>query len=292
MKRLNKHNKNLPIIIGTIFICIILISSGIIYFYFFHNKHAEQDEQNVNEQKQNESEQNVNKQKQNESEQIGNENKKQQPYEKEINKIENQNHIVTKKEEESKPVIDNGYIVGESLPEKPTYIKGVLIVNKKYPLPKNYNPGENKEARESFNRMVNDAKKEGYLLTTYSSFRSYDLQKKLYDQYVKKHGINKADRFSARPGYSEHQTGLAFDIGEVGRKNLWLTEQFGESEAGKWLAENAHKYGFILRYPKGKEHITGYMYESWHFRYVGVKIATEIKQSGLTLEEYLGIHEQ
>lgn len=184
----------------------------------------------------------------------------------------------------------NGYIEGQQLPSKPTYIQGVLIANKKYPLPKDFAPGESKEARAAFEKMAQDAKKQGFELVAFSTYRSYEYQATLYNSYVARDGKEKADRYSARPGYSEHQTGLAFDIGEKGREDLWLEEAFGESPAGKWLAENAHKYGFILRYPKGKENITGYMYEAWHFRYLGVELATKVKESGLTLEEYLGIN--
>lgn len=184
---------------------------------------------------------------------------------------------------------DNGYIVGQSLPTEPTYIDGVIIANKKYPLPKTYNPGEAVEARLAYEEMAAAARKAGYELTAFSTFRSFEYQTTLYNRYVERDGKDNADRYSARPGYSEHQTGLAFDIGEVGRKELWLTSEFGETEAGKWLAENAHFYGFILRYPKGKEDKTGYMYESWHFRYLGIPLATEVKESGLTLEEFLGI---
>jgi len=190
---------------------------------------------------------------------------------------------------ENKTVDNNGYIEGQQLPSKPTYIKGVLIANKKYPLPKDFAPGESKEARAAFEKMAQDARKHGFELVAFSTYRSYEYQQMLYNRYVQRDGKEKADRYSARPGYSEHQTGLAFDIGEKGREDLWLTEEFGESPAGKWLAANAHKYGFILRYPKGKEHITGYMYEAWHFRYLGVDLATKVKESGLTLEEYLGI---
>lgn len=196
----------------------------------------------------------------------------------------------SKEEQSQKLKVENGYIVGQNLPEKPTYINGVIIANKKYPLPKNYAPGENKEARRAFDKMASDAKKQGFNLTAFSTYRSYEYQQTLYNRYVQKDGKVAADRYSARPGYSEHQTGLAFDIGEVGKENLWLSERFGESEAGKWLVNNAHNYGFILRYPKGKENITGYMYESWHFRYLGVDLATKVKESGLTLEEYLKIN--
>ena len=200
-----------------------------------------------------------------------------------------QEEPVEKNEKNDDVVIENGYIQGQTLPTEPTYVDGVLIANKKYPLPKDFAPGENPEARAAFEMMAQDAKKEGIELVAFSTYRSFEYQQTLYDRYVARDGKNNADRYSARPGYSEHQTGLAFDIGEKGREDIWLTEQFGESEAGKWLLENAHKYGFILRYPKGKEQITGYMYESWHFRYLGVELATKVKESGLTLEEYLGI---
>lgn len=184
---------------------------------------------------------------------------------------------------------NNGYIEGQPQAKEPTYIKGVLIVNKKYPLPKNFNPGEDVEARAAFEQMAASAKKAGFEIVAFSSFRSYEYQTTLYNNYVERDGKEQADRYSARPGYSEHQTGLAFDVGEVGKEDLWLTSEFGETAAGKWLVENASKYGFVLRYPKGKENITGYMYESWHFRYLGTALAAKVTKSGLTLEEYLNI---
>lgn len=191
--------------------------------------------------------------------------------------------------QQEKPLENGGYIEGQTLPKEPTYVDGVLIANKKYPLPADFAPGENKEARAAFEKMAADAKTAGFELDAFSTYRSYEYQEVLYNNYVSRDGKEDADRYSARPGYSEHQTGLAFDIGEKGKEDLWLTAEFGESEAGKWLVENAHKYGFILRYPKGKEAITGYMYESWHFRYLGVELATKVKESNLTLEEYLGL---
>ena len=100
--------------------------------------------------------------------------------------------------------------------------------------------------------------------------------------YCAEDGRAAADTYSARPGHSEHQTGLAIDLNDV-------TDNFGNSREGKWVAAHCHEYGFIIRYPKGKQKITGYMYEPWHVRYVGVKLATKIHDSGLTLEEYLGI---
>ncbi|SOC18497.1 D-alanyl-D-alanine carboxypeptidase [Ureibacillus xyleni] len=192
-------------------------------------------------------------------------------------------------EENNVDITNGGYIEGQPEPTEPTYVDGILIANKKYPLPSNFAPGENKDAREAFEKMAVDAKELGFVLVAFSTYRSYEYQETLYNKYVERDGKENADRYSARPGYSEHQTGFAFDIGEKGKEDLWLTEEFGETPAGKWLVENAHKYGFILRYPKGKEAITGYMYESWHFRYLGVDLAAKVKASNLTLEEYLNI---
>lgn len=193
-------------------------------------------------------------------------------------------------EEEEEIVVDeNGYIEGMTLPSQPTYIDGILIASKQYPLPATFNPGEDPDARHAFEEMAKDAKEAGFTITAFSTFRSYDYQVELYDRYVARDGQAAADRYSARPGYSEHQTGLAFDIGEVGNEADWASNRFGQTPAGKWVNENAHRYGFILRYPEGKEHITGYMHESWHFRYVGKEIAKEIHEKGITLEEYLGV---
>lgn len=191
----------------------------------------------------------------------------------------------------NKPATPNksGYIEGQKLPDEPTYINGILIANKKYPLPSKYAPGESKTAREAFDEMAAEAMLSGFNLTAFSTYRSYEYQVSLYDRYVKRDGVEAADRYSARPGYSEHQTGLAFDIGEVNYEKYWASSKFGETEAGKWVAANANRYGFILRYPKGKEDITGYMHESWHFRYVGKEIAEDIFKRNITLEEYLGL---
>ena len=189
-----------------------------------------------------------------------------------------------------KPAIGpGGYIENQPVPTEPTFIDGILIANKLYPLPSTYNPGESPEAKSAFDQMAQAALAEGHELVAFSGFRSYEYQTTLYNNYVSRDGQENADRYSARPGYSEHQTGLAFDIGEKGQEDLWLTEEFGETPAGLWLVENAHKYGFILRYPKGKEDVTGFMYESWHFRYLGAEVATEIYEAGITLEEYLNI---
>ncbi|WP_144513622.1 D-alanyl-D-alanine carboxypeptidase family protein [Bacillus sp. FJAT-22090] len=182
-----------------------------------------------------------------------------------------------------------GYEGHETLPAEPTYVEGVLIASKKYPLPSTYAPGESKEARAAFEKMAAEATLSGYNLVAFSTYRSFEYQTSLYDRYVNNDGQDAADRYSARPGYSEHQTGLAFDIGEQHFEQHFARESFGETEAGKWIAANAYKYGFIMRYPNGKEKITGYMYEPWHFRYVGEELAGKIYDAGVTLEEYFDL---
>ncbi|MBE6563232.1 MAG: D-alanyl-D-alanine carboxypeptidase [Ruminococcaceae bacterium] len=177
---------------------------------------------------------------------------------------------------------DNSDEVKEETPVGLTYIGGILIANKTYALPADYNPGVDGTAYAALMQMFEAAKAEGVGYWIASGFRSYDRQNRIYNNYVAQDGKAAADRYSARPGHSEHQTGLAFDLN-------YLTQAFGQSREGLWLAENCHKYGFIIRYPEGKEHITGYMYEPWHVRYIGVDMATAVYESGLCLEEYLGI---
>lgn len=140
-----------------------------------------------------------------------------------------------------------------------------------------------KEAKEAFETLSESAKKDGMNVIAMSSYRSYDYQVNLYNNYVAQDGKEAADKYSARPGYSEHQTGLAVDV-----YNLDLPyTSFEETNEFTWMQENAYKYGFILRFPKDKVDITGYQYESWHYRYVGKKIAKEIKDNNSTLEEYI-----
>ena len=182
-----------------------------------------------------------------------------------------------------------GYVGNEVLPQEPTIVNGVLIASKKYPLPSTYAPGESKEARAAFQEMAAEATLSGYDLIAFSTYRSFDYQTQLYDRYVTNDGQDAADRYSARPGYSEHQTGLAFDIGEQHFEQHFAKESFGETEAGKWVAANAHNYGFIMRYPNGSEKITGYMYEPWHFRYVGEELAVQVYEANVTLEEFLDL---
>ena len=158
----------------------------------------------------------------------------------------------------------------------------IVIANKHYPLSKDYNPGENPTAKSELLKLIAAMKEAGFPISDhYSGFRSYETQTQLYQDYVNQDGKAAADRYSARPGYSEHQTGLAFDL--IGTDGDLVTEE----KAAQWLLDHAADYGFVVRYLKGKEKETGYMAEEWHLRYVG-KEAEEIAASGLSLEEYYG----
>lgn len=161
-------------------------------------------------------------------------------------------------------------------------IQGILIANKTYSLPESYHPGENAAARQAFNIMQADAKAAGLTIYISSGFRSYSLQEQIYNRNVALYGQSRTDTFSAKPGHSEHQTGMAFDLNTI-------SGTFGNSKEGEWVRNNGYKYGFILRYPEGKESITGYQYEPWHLRFLGIDMAAKVYESGLCLEEYLGI---
>jgi len=182
-----------------------------------------------------------------------------------------------------------------------------VLVNKQNKLPDNYAPNDlvypnvrfifsgnpdkkkmRQEAARALEEMFAGAKMDGILLAGASGYRSQATQKTLYNSYVKRDGKAAADRYSAYPGHSEHQTGLAMDISGINGKCAAM-DCFGESPEAKWLARHSHEYGFIVRYPKGKEQITGYQYEPWHMRYVGTEIATEIFENDFTLEEYFNI---
>jgi D-alanyl-D-alanine carboxypeptidase len=174
-----------------------------------------------------------------------------------------------------------------------TYINGYLIANKTYGLPSSYGPGGlTSETNAAAKKMFAAAKEDGYNMWAQSGYRSYNTQKSLYNNYVSQRGKSAADTFSARPGHSEHQTGLAFDVCATNKP--CINSGFDSTAEAKWLANNAYKYGFILRYPSGKQGITGYKYESWHFRYVGVDLATKLYNGGnwITMEEYFGITSQ
>ena len=183
--------------------------------------------------------------------------------------------------------------------------KGLLIlVNKKHPVDQNYKPDDlveikyfvadrspaarymRAEAANAFHQMVEKAAESNLELKMTTAYRSYNFQKLLYDSYVEKEGVEAASKFSAQPGQSEHQTGLAVDVSSPS-VDYQLSNDYGKTEEGKWLASHAHEFGFIIRFPKGKEDITGYQYEPWHIRYVGLKAAKEIYEQNLTLEEYL-----
>ena len=169
-----------------------------------------------------------------------------------------------------------------------TYIDGVLIANKTYALPKSYGNGLTAKTTEAFNKMVaafnNEKTEPDRSLWLSSGFRSYSDQSYIYNNYVARDGQANADRYSARAGHSEHQTGLAFDLNTI-------EDSFSYTYEGKWVSANCYRFGLILRYPKGKEEITGYMYESWHLRYVGEELAKKLYNNGdwITLEEYYGI---
>ena len=177
-------------------------------------------------------------------------------------------------------------------------IDGLLIVNKTYSLRSIFKPtnpesaviGErcnnclDKDVMKEFNLMKSDATSIGLNIYMASGYRSYSYQETLYNNYTMVSGVDGADTYSARAGHSEHQTGLCFDLNSV-------DDSFAYTDEGKWINDNAHLYGFIIRYPKGKEKITGYQYESWHLRYVGKELATKLYNNGnwITMEEYFGI---
>lgn len=200
----------------------------------------------------------------------------------------------------SSPLMVGAEFKYEGDPEKmdePYKVDGVLIANKKIPLPSDYAPSDletvgseelTSEAVKQFNKMKEGAKKEGLTLTAISGYRSFDRQTELYNQYVERDGKAEADKYSARPGHSEHQTGLTIDVLDGGSHEL--ENDFAETETGKWVKKNAHKYGYITRYEKGEEDVTGYQWESWHLRYIGEDKAKEYNEDGAkSLEEFLDI---
>ncbi len=198
---------------------------------------------------------------------------------------------------------DLAVVNGKNMIQNPTNI--MVLVNKEFALPDFYAPDDlvrpnvafsfgdqdieksymRKEAADALEKMFSDAMNNGIQLFAVSGYRSYDRQQQVYNAEVSRVGEELAVQAVAVPGFSEHQTGLSMDISSESAQ-FALSEQFGRTLEGKWLQNNAHRFGFILRYPKGKENITGYKYESWHYRYVGVKAATEIYENDLTLEEY------
>ena len=181
----------------------------------------------------------------------------------------------------------------------------LVLVNKEYNLPADYIPPDlvqpdipfsfsedlpkkkmRAEAARALEELFRQAAAEGIELAGVSGYRSYQRQEAIFNYRARERGEEVANRTSARPGQSEHQTGLAMDVSSAS-VGYALIEDFGNTKEGLWLAENAPRFGFIIRYPKGKEHLTGYSYEPWHIRYVGVEAAQEIAARGLILEEYL-----
>ena len=179
-----------------------------------------------------------------------------------------------------------------------------VLVNKQFGLPASYEPDDlvfvnipftfkdmvdkrkmRKEAGAAIEQLVAGAKKDSIFLAGVSAYRSYATQKSLFTNYVQMDGLEKAKTYSAEPGHSEHETGLAIDLAGSDGKCA-AQDCFAATKEAKWIAEHAAEYGFIVRYPRGKEAITGYQYEPWHIRYVGVKLAKELTDKGLTLEEY------
>ncbi len=172
-----------------------------------------------------------------------------------------------------------------------------ILVNKYTSLPDKYAPDDivemsnwyaysgnsiRKDVYSAFKEMSKAAKEENITLIVNSSYRDYNLQKEIYDDYENKKGQEYADEYAARPNFSEHQTGLSLDIFTPGAN----MNTFENTDAFKWLSNNSYKYGFILRYPKDKDKITGYNYESWHYRYLGKELASKVYKSGLTYDEY------
>ena len=204
----------------------------------------------------------------------------------------NENSLqATAREENGKQVVTNEESV-------------TVIVNKERSLPDGYEPGDlvepdvpfsfdephekrhmRQEAAEALEKLFAAADSEGIELRAVSGYRSYARQKSVYESHVASKGEAEASRISAFPGTSEHQTGLTIDVSSPSAGNA-LEQAFGQTKEGLWLADNAPEYGFIIRYPEGREGITGYVYEPWHIRYVGEDLALDIAQSGLTLEEY------
>lgn len=185
---------------------------------------------------------------------------------------------------EEEPVEEQKYSLFEEDNITFLNIEGVTIVfvTKEYALPSDYG-GVNEESSNALQEMFSAAADEGIYLTLVSGYRSYDTQASIYSRYVSEWGQEYTDTVSARPGHSEHQTGLAFDI------NM-LSNSFKNTKEYKWLQEYCADYGFIMRYPEGSEFATGYSFEPWHYRYIGDKdLARRIMESGLSLEEYIGL---
>jgi len=189
-------------------------------------------------------------------------------------------------DQEVKVIADGDYLL--ALVTKDTTLKSDYVPSNLKLIPSYMNPSYDmqlrEEALEHLKELWDEADRDGVSLSIRSAYRSYATQKRIFKDYASQHGEEAANRFSARPGQSEHQLGTTVDFGGTA---VDFSDQFGQTKQSRWLADNAHKYGFALSYPEGKEHITGYIYEPWHYRYIGIDEAGEWKESGLTLKEYL-----
>ncbi len=198
-----------------------------------------------------------------------------------------------------------GGVVESDKPSPPVHDPSIVVlVNKQHSLDETYMPDDlvtvdvptvlnnpevnqlRREAAGALKDMFDKAAEAGIKLYARSGYRSFQTQRQLFDSYAAKHGEEAANRYSARAGQSEHQTGLVMDVTSKS-VNLQLEEAFGETAEGEWLSRHAHEFGFIIRYPKGQEKITGYIYEPWHIRYLGTELAAKVFKGGLTYEEYL-----
>ncbi|MDZ4132630.1 MAG: M15 family metallopeptidase [Dethiobacteria bacterium] len=183
-------------------------------------------------------------------------------------------------------VLEGDYLL--ALVIKDTTLKSDFVPANLVPVPAYMHPSYSmqlrNEALEYLEQLWQAAEADGVTLHIRSAYRSYNTQKKLFNDYASKYGEEQANRFSARPGQSEHQLGTAIDFGGT---NVDFKADYGQTPQGLWLAANAYKYGFAMSYAEGKEHITGYIYEPWHYRYIGVEAAGEWKGSGKTLKEFL-----
>lgn len=163
-------------------------------------------------------------------------------------------------------------------------VDGILVVNKKYRLPEDFAPGMDPNALQSFSLMKGDMERDNMRLDIVSDYRNFEEQKAIYENDLKNEGKAYVDEYTAEPGHSEHQAGLAIDVTNDGSTKVNL--DFAQTKEYEWLSKNAYKYGFIIRYPKNKEEFTGYKFEPWHLRYLGADLAKKVYDSGLTLEEY------
>ena len=300
----NNNKKDTCYIIGDIIIIILLV---LVIFFIINKKNTNKDKDNK-EDNTVVTDNNVN----NDNKVIKDENKEKLDYLNNINekidffKDEYLDRYVNYKKEN--PDLDDEMVVVyvnigldktfyEDITDSPNKFTTTVLANKLYYLgedyvPKNlekikssYSSGDKymeSVARIAFEEMAKNAEKEGYNIRAVSTYRSYSYQKNLYNNYASQDGKQKADTYSARPGFSEHQTGLAVDVDNT--KTSYT--KFGNTKEFTWMKENAYKYGFILRYTKENEFITGYINEPWHYRYVGLEIAKYIQENPMTYEEY------